>query len=804
MRKTSLLHKLALLVAGLAATATMSAQAPANAPDVMLQGFYWGSYSAGADGYSSSYGLTTWSKLLTQVDEISESFSLVWLPPSAASEDGMGYHPKQWCKQDSKFGDATGLKELISAFKANGTRCVADIVINHKSGNNWLDLDNEDFGDYGKFTLYEAGQSSYICCDDEATSEGYKCLGANDAGYEALDCRGSKVSGAYCAARDLDHSNAYLRSSIKAYLQWMKDVMGFDGWRYDLVKGYLGKYTNEYNTAAGAYMSVGEYWDGNYDAVKYWINQTSQTSMAFDFPMKYDAFNNALASNNYAAMAVSKYSIPRGLCGADEMKRFAVTFVDNHDTFRNESKFTGDWTKANAYIIAAPGIPCVFYPHWVACKADIKNMIAARKACGIHSQSACTTDGTCSSYYKCTTTGTNGTLICFIGGNWSAPSGYTLACSGSGWAYYTKLNGPAAPVVTMSPTGGYVGEGGKVTLTTTAGTIYYTTDGTTPSATSTKYTGAITISTNKTVVKAIAIDGTTKSSVVAGTFLTEQPAGVKVQFSAPSSWSKVNVYAWDSNENTLAGEWPGTAITKNGDYYEYTFTGAEAPINVIFNNGTQQTADLVASEATNCWDASSWSSTDTKKIPATCGGEEPVVTTYNIMVKKSGVFATTAPYAYCWGGYTNTWPGEQMTDAGNGWWVILNKCTGTQNIIFNDGNGNQTGNIEGIKSKTCYEVTSLTKGSSDATSVSCPSPTTNIDEAATASVSVFPNPATDKITIIAEEEVASVIIRSLGAKVEIEAENSSTIDISSLVPGMYFATIRLANEQVVTRKIIKK
>ena len=72
-------------------------------------------------------------------------------------------------------------------------------------------------------------------------------------------------------------------------------------------------------------------------------------------------------------------------------------------------------------------------------------MAAARYACGINSQSSCTTEGTCGSYYKCTTKGTKGTLICFIGGGWSAPSGYTLACSGNGWAYYTDTTVPPGP-----------------------------------------------------------------------------------------------------------------------------------------------------------------------------------------------------------------------------------------------------------------------------------------------------------------------------------------------------------------------
>ena len=363
------------------------AQVPKQAPDVMLQGFYWDSYT------DKGYGRTKWTDLQTQVDEIAASFDLVWLPPSANSSGGTGYLPKEWCKQSGAWGDATQLKALIAAFKAKNTRCVADIVINHRVGNNrWTDFCDENFGTYGSFKLYDAstGDSrSLICKDDECIANGYVATGNNDSGY-GYDptCDGVSAKGAYCAGRDLDHSNTTVQNVIKAYLKWMKGEMGYDGWRYDLVKGYWGGYTKIYNNAAGAYMSVGEYWDGNYTAVKQWINDTEGTSMAFDFPNKYAALNDALKNGNYQAMG-GGYAAPPGLCGSTEtvkgklMKAYAVTFVDNHDTFRDDSNFSTDGTmivKANAYILSIPGIPCVFYPHWKNHKADIKKMMEKRMA----------------------------------------------------------------------------------------------------------------------------------------------------------------------------------------------------------------------------------------------------------------------------------------------------------------------------------------------------------------------------------------------------------------------------------------
>ena len=70
-------------------------------------------------------------------------------------------------------------------------------------------------------------------------------------------------------------------------MSFLKNDIGYDGWRYDLVKGYSGVYNAMYNDAAGAYMSVGEYWDGSYDKVYNWIKSANYKSTAFDFPLSF-------------------------------------------------------------------------------------------------------------------------------------------------------------------------------------------------------------------------------------------------------------------------------------------------------------------------------------------------------------------------------------------------------------------------------------------------------------------------------------------------------------------------------------
>jgi stage V sporulation protein SpoVS len=91
-------------------------------------------------------------------------------------------------------------------------------------------------------------------------------------------------------------------------------------------------------------------------------------------------------------------------------------------------------------------------------------------------------------------------------------------------AIYTMSVPTAIP--TFLPTPGSYSAAQSVTLTdTTAGAIiYYTTDGSTPTVNSVKYTGAIAVSTTKTIKAIAAASGQATSGVATGTYTLPQPA----------------------------------------------------------------------------------------------------------------------------------------------------------------------------------------------------------------------------------------------------------------------------------------
>ena len=415
--------------------------APAQCPDVMFQCFYWDSYE------SHGYGDTKWKTLVEsgQAVEIGQWFDLVWLPPMSKSTGGTGYLPVCYSNFSSDWGSQNYLEPLIYTLHYNGAKVVADIVINHVAGTSgWCKFAKQKFGTYGSFDP----TADWICTSDEmnwpekATEAGDcagKATGNPDDGY------GPEAN--YDSGRDWDHNNEEVRKMFRAYLQWLRNEVKIDGFRYDYCKGFHNSHINDYNSVSDAYFSVMEYWDGNPDVLQIHLADAGWNTTTFDFATKYAAFNNGIASGHYEGLQGA------GLLGAGK-SRYAVTFLDSHDSFQrddnefcgknNSMKYPGKIQQCYAYLLSMPGIPCVFYPHWVKFKDQLKPMINARYKTGVHSESA-VSDESGNGYYKATISGTNGEIRVLIGPNsgyGTTPSGYTKAVTGENYGVYYKVNSP--------------------------------------------------------------------------------------------------------------------------------------------------------------------------------------------------------------------------------------------------------------------------------------------------------------------------------------------------------------------------
>lgn len=442
MKKIILTISAVFICAGMCSLDAKNVGVPEECEDVMLQAFYWDSYKT-KTATDSKFGRTKWIDLLKDTAAINANFDVVWFPPSAwaGNDGGVGYYHRQASNQDgTAWGSKTKLEELIAALHKGGTKCLADIVINHRSNkSSWTDFYPDNFGSYGSFQLTQ----SHICSGDEAftssssPAKGSTTHGAADTGNNDGGCR------------DLDHTSVYVQNWAKAYVQWMLNVMKYDGFRYDMTLGFHGRYLSMYNEAAQPYMSVSELWHG-IDRQKQHLAECDSNTMIFDFQAKYSM--KGIVTGSYGKLNANKTFEGFRKHG---LERYSVTFIDNHDTFDRggaygDNQFTPstdlstatnkDYVlQASAYMLMMPGVPCVFYPHWASYKEEINELIAVRKQAGIHSESQVLEEESGQYKYHATIQGHRGKVIVRVGKfrSKTLPDGYELAVEGGDRGAYT-------------------------------------------------------------------------------------------------------------------------------------------------------------------------------------------------------------------------------------------------------------------------------------------------------------------------------------------------------------------------------
>lgn len=395
---------------------------PANYGGVMLQGFYWDSFTD-----------SKWAALEKQSDELARYFSLIWIPQSGnCGGTSMGYNPKYYFDQNSTFGSEQQLRSMIKTFKEKGLGTIADVVINHRQNkSNWVDFPAETYNG----VTYEMKSTDIVSDDDGgkckqwADQNGYKLSSNKDSG-EGWD-----------GMRDLDHASVNVQNIVKAYEKFLLQDLGYTGFRYDVGKGFAAKYFGEYNVAAKPQFSVGEVWDGN-QVIKDWIDGTKINgviqSAAFDFQFRY-LVRDAVNGTNWSKLASSN-----SLIYSPDYRQFAVTFVENHDTERRanaeQDPIKSDTLAANAAMLALPGTPCVFFKHWMAYKDQLKTMIEARKLVGVSNTSTYNAMASKAEYYAARVSGdAEGKYLLVVVGKtpwaYTAPAGYKELCSGHHWRY---------------------------------------------------------------------------------------------------------------------------------------------------------------------------------------------------------------------------------------------------------------------------------------------------------------------------------------------------------------------------------
>ena len=380
--------------------------------DVLLQAFHWQSHQGGAG--------KSWYRVMQEnAERIKQGgFSQIWFPPPSDSLAPQGYIPRRWNILNTAYGSEEELRAAIQVLRP--VAAMADVVINHRVGvaTSGVDFEEPRFADNARA----------VTCDDNS--------GAG---------RGNRDTGETCVAgRDLDHTNPDVRAAITAYLHRLRGL-GFRSWRYDLAKGFHGRFVGEFNDATKPEFSVGEFFDGDRQKVTHWIDTTGGKSAAFDFPTRFVLFE-ACRSDDYGRLRSSNSGrvAPAGLIGMWPSR--AVTFLDNHDTEPCRGREHGCPFEGNtvamgyAYLMTHPGIPCVFWRHFFDWGRDtrerITRLIQVRKTADLHARS---TANICEARHRLYAAIIDNRVAVKLGPDaWSPGEGWRLAVDGEKFAVWTR------------------------------------------------------------------------------------------------------------------------------------------------------------------------------------------------------------------------------------------------------------------------------------------------------------------------------------------------------------------------------
>lgn len=338
----------------------------------MLQAFYWDCPVVESREHK------WWTEIKNCIPALQQAgFTALWLPPvsKASSWKSMGYDPYDYYdigELDQKggkptwFGSKADLLDLIECAHKHGMQVYADMVFNHNSGGDAEEKNPID--SKMRWTQFRPESRQFL----RDWSYFHPSL------YEQWD------DATFGEMPDLCHRNPLVYTELIKYAKWLLETIGFDGFRFDMVKGYGGwliRAILELRALRSGVVfkpyGVGECWDED-RAIEDWLCEANAWSDnlvgAFDFPLR-NRLQNLCDSYGFCLRNL----IPQPGQLMYDRPAETVTFVENHDVARS-NPIICDKMLAYAYIFTHEGYPCVFwqdYFNWNLAQEGNHNGIAA-------------------------------------------------------------------------------------------------------------------------------------------------------------------------------------------------------------------------------------------------------------------------------------------------------------------------------------------------------------------------------------------------------------------------------------------
>lgn len=377
-----------LLLAGILPFSAGAQINPTNR-QIVLQAFWW-------DYWNSNYP-NGWANYLAELAPKLKELGVdaVWIPPTIKNQgqNGVGYSPFDHYDLGDKFqkgflktriGDKDELLRMVAVMKANGIDVIQDIVFNHVDGagsSNGGGGQDPAAMDDGRTSRYK--NFRYVSWLTPANNEttvnylarsgrfhknwqnfypnpGNPCCNNDinsvwwgpDISYEA-NAFGQSSNATF---NPLQGSN-YMRDEMRRWVIWNKKQIGWDGVRLDAVKHFSTTVTEDFLWN----MQFGSLWaNGGNEmfAVGEWVGGGSELdAWANNVQNRAGTFDFALR-NALTGIINGNGNFDMGSVPSfqQQNRQRTVPFVNNHDTFRPQLSATGNYTGWNTASQLGPHI----------------------------------------------------------------------------------------------------------------------------------------------------------------------------------------------------------------------------------------------------------------------------------------------------------------------------------------------------------------------------------------------------------------------------------------------------------------
>lgn len=345
---------------------------------------------------------TLWHRAKREAQNLrSIGVNMVWLPP--AYKGSAGIHDVGYGVYDlydlgefnqkgtvpTKYGLKDQYIDAIDALHKNDIKVIADVVFNQKMGADEPEkvIANEVYMHDRNLVVSEPYEiSAWTKFNFNGRNNIYSEFKWNWTHFHGVDWDDINKKNAifkfygkhwdkdvdsengnfdYLMGADVDLNNVDVVEELQRWGLWYTKFCNLDGFRLDAIKHiresfFINWVEKMQEGTEKDLFFVGEYWNGDVNVLKRYIENNKYKMTLFDVPLHYNLYN-ASNSNGY-------YDMRRIFDGTlvQQMPENAVTFVDNHDTQRGQAlqSQVQDWFKPLAYaliLLRAAGIPCVFF-----------------------------------------------------------------------------------------------------------------------------------------------------------------------------------------------------------------------------------------------------------------------------------------------------------------------------------------------------------------------------------------------------------------------------------------------------------